>query len=51
MIIKVCGECPSTLGLLGKILFLLFDTSQYVFLIMLESALLTCESCVGSSYG
>jgi hypothetical protein len=26
MIIKFCGECPGTLGLLGKILFLLFDT-------------------------
>jgi hypothetical protein len=47
---KFCGECPSTLRLLGKILLLLFDTFQYDFLIMLESALLACEFCVGSSY-
>jgi hypothetical protein len=48
---KFCGECHGTLGLLVKILFLLFDTFQYDFLIMLESALLACEFCVGSFYG
>jgi hypothetical protein len=51
MIMKFCGECPGTIGLLGKILFLLFDTFQLDFLIMLESALLACEFCVGSFYG
>jgi hypothetical protein len=51
MIMKFCGECPGTLGLLGKILFLLFDAFQYDFLIMLESALLACEFCIGSSLG
>jgi hypothetical protein len=51
MIMKFCGECPGTLGLLGKIMFLLFDTFQYDFLIMQKSALLACEFCVGSSYG
>jgi hypothetical protein len=48
MIMKFCGECPGTLGLLRKILFLLFDTFHYDFLIMQKSALLACESCVGS---
>jgi hypothetical protein len=48
---KFCGECPGTLGLLEKILFMLFDTFQYDFLFMLESDLLACEFCVGSSYG
>jgi hypothetical protein len=48
---KFCGECPGTLGLLGKIFVLLFDTFQYDFLIMQKSALLACEFCVGSSYG
>jgi hypothetical protein len=49
---KFCGECIVTLELLGKILFLLlFDTFQYDFLIMLESALLVCEFSVGSYYG
>jgi hypothetical protein len=33
-----------------KILFLLFDTFQLDFLIMLELALLACEFCVGSSF-
>jgi hypothetical protein len=28
MIMKICGQCPGTLGFLGKILFLLFDTFQ-----------------------
>jgi hypothetical protein len=37
---KFCGECPGILGLLRKILFLLFDTFQHDFLIMLESAML-----------
>jgi hypothetical protein len=35
MIMKFCGERHGTLRLLGKILFLLFDTFQYNFLIML----------------
>jgi hypothetical protein len=30
MIMKFCGECPGTLGLLGKILFLLFDTFNMI---------------------
>jgi hypothetical protein len=47
---KFCGECHCTLGLLGKILFLLFDTFQHDLLIMLESALLAYEFYVGSSY-
>jgi hypothetical protein len=51
MITKFCGECLGTLGLLEKILFLLFDTFQYDFLIIQKSALLACEFCVGSSYG
>jgi hypothetical protein len=50
MIMKFCGECFGTLGMLGKILFLLFDTFQHDFLIMLQSALLACEFCVGSSF-
>jgi uncharacterized membrane protein len=50
MIMKICGEFPSTLGFLGKIFFLLFDTFQYDLLIMLESAFLACEFCVGSSF-
>jgi hypothetical protein len=50
MIIKFCGECSGTLGLLGKILFLLFNIFQYDFLIRLKSALLDCEFCVGSFY-
>jgi hypothetical protein len=28
LIMNHCGECPGTLELLGKILFLLFDTFQ-----------------------
>jgi hypothetical protein len=51
MIMKFCGECSGTLGILGKILFLLFDTFQYDFLIMLESALLAYEFCLGIFYG
>jgi hypothetical protein len=47
---KICGKCPGTLGFLKKILFLLFDTFQYDLLIRLESVLLACEFCVGSSY-
>jgi hypothetical protein len=50
MIMKSCGECPGTLGLLGKLLFLLFDTFQHDFLIMQKSAFVACEFCVGSSY-
>jgi hypothetical protein len=50
MIMKFCGECPGILGLLGKFLFLLFDSFQYGFLILLESAVLACEFCVGSFY-
>jgi hypothetical protein len=50
MIMKFCGECSSTLRILRKILFLLFDTFQYEFLIMQKSALLAYEFCIGSSY-
>jgi hypothetical protein len=50
MLIKFCGECPGTLRLLRKILFLLFDTFQYDFLIMQKSSLLVCEFCVGSFF-
>jgi hypothetical protein len=48
---KFYGECPGTLELLGKILFLLFDTFEYDFLIMQKSALLACEFFIGSFYG
>jgi hypothetical protein len=34
MLVKFCGECPGTLRLLIKILFLLFDTFHYDLLIM-----------------
>jgi hypothetical protein len=34
MIMEFYEKCPGTLGLLRKILFLLFDTFQYDFLIM-----------------
>jgi hypothetical protein len=51
MLMKFYGECPGTLRLLRKILFLLFDTFQYDFLIMQKSAFLACEFCVGSSFG
>jgi hypothetical protein len=50
MLMKFGGECPCTLGLIRKILFLLFDTFQYDFLIMQKSALLACEFCVGSFF-
>jgi hypothetical protein len=50
MIMKFYGECPGTLRLLRKILFLLFDTSHYDLLIMQKSALLACEFCVGSFF-
>jgi hypothetical protein len=50
MLIKFCGECPGTLRLLRKILFLLFDTFQYDFLIMQKSVLLACKFCVGSFF-
>jgi hypothetical protein len=50
MLMKNCGECPGTLRLLRKILFLLFETFQYDFLIMQKSALLACEFCVGSFF-
>jgi hypothetical protein len=51
MIMEFCGECPNTLRLLRKILFLLFDTFQYDFLIMQKkSAFLACEFCVGSFF-
>ena len=48
MLLKFYGECPGTLRLLREILFMLFDTFQYDFLIMQKSALLACEFCVGS---
>jgi hypothetical protein len=50
MLIKFCGECPGTLRLLRKILFLLFDTFQYDFLIMQKLVLLACEFCVESFF-
>jgi hypothetical protein len=48
MLMKFYGECPGTLRLLRKILFLLFDTFLYDFLIMQKSTFLACEFCVGS---
>jgi hypothetical protein len=51
MIMKFGGECPDTLWLLEKLLFLLFDTFQYDFLIMQKSALMAYEFCVGSFFG
>jgi hypothetical protein len=50
LIMKICGHCPGTSRILRKILFLLFDTFQYEFLIMQKLALLACGFCVGSSY-
>jgi hypothetical protein len=50
MLMKFYGECPVTLRLLRKILFLLFDTFHYDFLIMQKSAFLACEFCVGSFF-
>jgi hypothetical protein len=47
---KICGECPGTLRLPRKILFLLFDTFHYDLLIMQKSAFLACEFCVGSFF-
>jgi hypothetical protein len=51
MLMKFYGECSDTLRLLRKILFLLFDTFQYDFLIMQKSVLLACEFCVASFFG
>jgi hypothetical protein len=51
MLMKFCGECPGIFRRLRKILFLLFDTFQYEFLIIQKSAFLACEFCVGSSFG
>ena len=48
MLMKFYGECPGTLRLLRKILFMLFDTFLYDLLIMQESVFLACEFCVGS---
>jgi hypothetical protein len=48
MLIKFYGECPGTLRLLRKILFLLFDTFIYDLLIMQKSAFQACQFCVGS---
>jgi hypothetical protein len=50
MLVKFCGECLDTLIWLLKILFLLFDTFLYDFLIMQKSALLACEFCVGNFF-
>jgi hypothetical protein len=47
---KIYGECPGTLRLPRKILFLLFDTFHYDLLIMQKSAFLACEFCVGSFF-
>jgi hypothetical protein len=48
MFMKFYGECPSSLRLLRKIWFLLFDTFQCDLLIMQKSAFLAFEFCVGS---
>jgi hypothetical protein len=51
MLMKFYGECPGTLRLLIKILFLLFDTFQYDLLITQKSVFLACEFFVGSLLG
>jgi hypothetical protein len=43
MLMKFYGECPGTLMLLRKILFLLFDTFLYELLFMQKSAFLAYE--------
>jgi hypothetical protein len=48
MFMKIYGECPGTLRLLRKILFLLFDTFHYDLLIIQKLAFLACEFCIGS---
>jgi hypothetical protein len=48
MLMKFYGECPGTIRLLRKILFLFFDTFLYDLLIMQKSAFLACEFCVGT---
>jgi hypothetical protein len=48
LLMKIYGECPSTILLLRKIWFLLFDTFQCDLLIMQKSAFLDCEFCEGS---
>jgi hypothetical protein len=48
ILMKFYGECPRTLRVLRKILFLLFDTFQYDILFMQKLAFLACEFCVGS---
>jgi hypothetical protein len=48
MLMKFYRECPGTLRLLRKILFLFFDTFQYNLLFMQKSTFLACEFCVGS---
>jgi hypothetical protein len=50
MLMKFYGECPCTLRLLRKILFLLLDTFLYDLLIMQKSTFLACEFCVGSFF-
>jgi hypothetical protein len=50
MLLKFYGECPGTLRLLRKILFMLFDTFYQDLLNMQKSALLACEFCVGSFF-
>jgi hypothetical protein len=48
---EIYGECPGTLRLLRKVLFLLFDTFQYDLLFMQKSVFLACEFCVKSFFG
>jgi hypothetical protein len=48
MLMKFYGECPGTLRMLIKILFLFFYTFQYDLLFMQKSAFLAYEFCVGS---
>jgi hypothetical protein len=50
MLMKFDGECPGTLTLLRKILFLLVDTFHYDLLILQKSAFLTCGFSVGSFF-
>jgi hypothetical protein len=50
MFMNIYGECPGTLRLLRKILFLFFDTFHYDLLIMKKSAFLACEFYVGSFF-
>jgi hypothetical protein len=50
ILMKFYGECSGTIRLLRKILFLLFDTFHYDWLIIQKLAFLACEFCIGSFY-